>query len=456
MNDERNRLLIFGTGQYFEKRIQCFCDDAIVALLDNNKTRQGQQIFGYSVIAPEEIYTKEYDAVVIMAGANYADEMTAQLKELGVQEEKIFFSDKDYFRKKKSKRNICYGKHPFENRVIAMTPNFVNTGGFRALLYALKAIQELYEGITVISPCDGPAREEIEKTGVDIIITPDISPENTLLWTAIERADRLLLNGLYYGYLIPEIRDFKKQMFWWIHTGYSYYETYRLPEPNMDTGNVKVYGVSDLAAADYRRRNPGHRINIMPLGIPDGFQTSKKESDGKCCFAIIGSVDVEKGIDVFLEAVRLLDIKDREAAKFWIIGSEPDYKYSEKVRLLSEGIEQVRWLGEKTHDEVMQLFSEIDVLVSASLEEMLSIVAIEALMTETICILADSVGVAGYLNHGENGLIFPKGDAYTLAKWMSWCIAHPGERHNIGKSGRKVFETSFSEDAFQKRLQEEF
>ena len=199
------RLILFGAGEYLVNRIEIFSDNSILAVLDNSKARQGSTVCDIEIVSPEKIGAYEYDAIILMAGIRYVDAMQQQLQQLGVPTEKIFTTMSEYFSKREAKRIVCRGISPLQNDIVVLFPTFANSGGTRAMLYAIQVLQKKSGRVTAVSPCDGDIRRELEVVGVDTVITPDVSPSNLLLWSAMCRARTIFLNGLYYAYLIPNL-----------------------------------------------------------------------------------------------------------------------------------------------------------------------------------------------------------------------------------------------------------
>lgn len=101
-----SNIVIFGTGQYYQRRKLCFEEEKVVAILDNNKSIWGGYIDGVKIYPPESIKQLEYDAVCIMAGYKYAQEMKKKLISLGVPAEKIYDNHSEWFKEKK--KNVYY------------------------------------------------------------------------------------------------------------------------------------------------------------------------------------------------------------------------------------------------------------------------------------------------------------------------------------------------------------
>ena len=169
-------------------------------------------------------------------------------------------------------------------------------------------------------------------------------------------------------------------------------------------------------------------------------------------FAIVGAVVPVKGVDVLLKSVNKLSDIEKNKIEIWIIGDEIDSKYAKEMHLLSKGLECVKWLGKKNHEEVMKLYNEIDVLISSSREDMLPIVTIEAFQNSIACIMSDAIGTAGYIISGYHSLVFNSEDEEDLAEKIRTFINNPLLAKEMGTKARTIYEKFFSMDAFTKRL----
>ena len=447
-----SKTVIFGFGQYYQRRKMIFKNENVIAILDNNKSIWGKHIDDIEVCSPDTIKQLNYDNVCIMAGHKYAQEMKEQLLCLGVPTKCIYLNHRIFFKQKQSKNILCIGKNDMiSNKVAMFLPTLENTGGFRAALYALDVLIELYGGVTVICPCDGESRSEVTDRGGDVIIASDISLSNSILWKLIENADIYFLNALYYGYLIPEIQESSRKILWWLHTGDSFYDVYPLPDEKIK--NAIVMGVSSPVQKAYQKHSNGEEIGLLPFGIPDQkVESNQKKQSSRVIFATVGSICRVKGIDVLIEAIRKLSNSDRSMAEFWLIGHESERIYADRMHEISKDIPEIKWLGGFPHEEILNMYADIDVLISSSREDMLPIVTCEALMNGKVCIASDAIGTAGFMTDGVDGLVFPTENAGALAEEIAWCIANRDKLSAIGEQGRKLYEKNFTVSAFQNKL----
>jgi len=86
------RIVIFGAGGFgerYSKEVLTRGEDTIVCFLDNSTAKQGKQINGIDVYAPERIRKIEYTKIAIVVTPGFEDDIIKQVKALGVDEKNI-------------------------------------------------------------------------------------------------------------------------------------------------------------------------------------------------------------------------------------------------------------------------------------------------------------------------------------------------------------------------------
>ena len=61
------KILIFGTGKYYQEYKVFFQRVTIVAFLDNDKNKQGKRLDNILIIEPQEGIKKEHDKIFILS-----------------------------------------------------------------------------------------------------------------------------------------------------------------------------------------------------------------------------------------------------------------------------------------------------------------------------------------------------------------------------------------------------
>jgi len=130
-----------------------------------------------------------------------------------------------------------------------------------------------------------------------------------------------------------------------------------------------------------------------------------------------------------------------------IVGREELKEYGEMLRAEANRLgvaKQIVWTGHRS--DVPTLMSALDLYVAASLEETLSMVALEA-MTAGVPVLATAVGgLPECVVHGETGLLVKPGDSDALADALVELLRDPARRQAMGAAGRRRVHDHFSID----------
>lgn len=181
---------------------------------------------------------------------------------------------------------------------------------------------------------------------------------------------------------------------------------------------------------------PADRILISDYGMRfDLLQPLRRRPSTALRFGYVGTVAPHKGVHVLVDAFnRVVVTANRRTACLKIYGNLnwfPDYV----ARLRSAvGDGDVQFLGPFDNQDAAAIFSEIDVLVVPSLWwENAPLTIHEAILTGTPVITADFGGMADFVRHGDNGLLFTVGDAADLARHMSFLLEDPTRVDSLRK-----------------------
>ena len=92
-------MLVYGAGEVAETLLEIIRGRTdkplkVLALIDDNKDKQGTELLGYKIISREEINNIEHDGIIITS-YTYEDEITNRLKEIGYSKSKVerFFTE---------------------------------------------------------------------------------------------------------------------------------------------------------------------------------------------------------------------------------------------------------------------------------------------------------------------------------------------------------------------------
>lgn len=140
-------------------------------------------------------------------------------------------------------------------------------------------------------------------------------------------------------------------------------------------------------------------------------------------FVFVGTLVEHKGAHVLIEAFRDLP---HERATLSIYGNPDEFvDYTARLRHLA-GKGPIQFCGRLENRDIMRILAEADALIVPSIWFENSPITIhEAFLARIPVIASDLGGMAGLVEHGKNGFLFPVGDAGALRSLLQELIAHP-------------------------------
>ena len=459
------KILVFGTGEFYNQYKKYIIRHEILAFLDNDNTKQGRTLDGSVIVSPEELSSFEFDAIFLLSLK--CDEMKDQLLTLGVDEKKIF----PYYDilaglegKCSNQQLIIYGRNPFQRlqlskkRILSITHNLNVTGAEIVLLEALKILNKRGYDIVLATSDDGPMRERFVCEGCSVIIDDNlrIARLENINWITNLEVNLIIVNTVFMWSLL-RCYKFDIPVIWWLHDSEMLYKNNFCRDLNaFSTNKVHVYAVSQVAADPFFRRCNIYDVKLLPFGIRD-INKKRLHRDGsdKIIFAIIGTVEKRKAQNVLLSAIAKLGSDLRVKCEFWFIyQNQHRTKFLEDIEEQAETMKEVKLLGYLDREEMLDAYGKISVVVCPSLSDTLPVVTIEAMQHSIPCIVSDKTGTASYIDDYINGLVCHANDAEDLADKISWMICHEDRLSKIGKAARRIYEEKFTLEVFEKNLLE--
>ncbi len=154
-------------------------------------------------------------------------------------------------------------------------------------------------------------------------------------------------------------------------------------------------------------------------------------------FGYLGTHIPAKGINHLLEAFGHLSGK--ALLRIW---GRPRGTETESLQALAKQLpgnagERVEWMGEyRNSDIVPEVFNRCDAVVVPSIwVENSPLVIHEALQVRVPVITAESGGMAEYIHHEQNGLLFAHRNPSSLAEQMQRFVSNPAFARQLGERG---------------------
>ena len=183
---------------------------------------------------------------------------------------------------------------------------------------------------------------------------------------------------------------------------------------------------------------PGERLVYLDYGFHLDRLGDRKRVEGEpFTFGYIGTHIPAKGVDHLIEAFGT--VEGQPVLRIWgrDLGME-----TAGLKALARGLEgtaggRVEWMGEyRNQDIVPEVFNRCDAIVVPSIwAENSPLVIHEALQARVPVITSDYGGMAEYVRHEENGLLFSHRDPLSLARQMQRLADDPVFARNLGSRG---------------------
>lgn len=449
-------ILLFGTGDYYQRYKAWFSSASVLALLDNDASKWGTRIDGHIVLSPQEVIKLSYDRIFILSA--YYDEMEEQLLSLGVPMEKIStqFDLRIGMHGIIERPIIRYNSREKGKKVYFFFYDLHRNGASVVFSYAVMLMQKYYP-VCVVALEDGPLREYITDMGIEVIIDPNVQLE-TLTQSHYEKTALLFFCNTFNFFHFLQQRDTNIPAVWWLHDPEFYYHS--IGKASFDLipkENLYLYAVSPIAADAFKKYCDGILVEKLPYGLPDERHCAGENHhrEGRpVFFAIVGHLQYHKAQDVYLKAIKSLSENAKNNSRFLIIGND-NTLFAKSIKEMADEMENIIFTGEMSLQQLYNLYEKtIDVLVCPSRMDSLPTVAAEAMMHNVPCIVSDKTGTAAHIHNGVDGWVVPSEDVKALSLKMEEIISHPEQIRIVGEKAREVYEIDFSIGSFEKRLRQ--
>jgi glycosyltransferase involved in cell wall biosynthesis len=208
----------------------------------------------------------------------------------------------------------------------------------------------------------------------------------------------------------------------------------------------------------FRERNVDPaKLELIPLGVDtelfrprDGGYEEEKMKYGlanRCTIVFVGRLIRTKGIDILLEAVKLM--KERGYAgkiRVLVVGPFSDIlSYSTKsahslsLLTLAQETEMrriVTFTGPIDHPSLSKLLASSDIFTLPSRAEALGVALLEAMSCGLPVVGSRVGGIANVIQHGVNGYLVSPNNPSDLAAKLTSLVDAPDLRRKMGAAGR--------------------
>lgn len=190
-------------------------------------------------------------------------------------------------------------------------------------------------------------------------------------------------------------------------------------------------------------------IALIPHHVP-GWVAQEQEESGRFRIGFAGRFVPEKGLDVLVNAVRLLE----DPFDLVVAGQGPMRAWLESTDL---GAGTLRLVSGLSHDEMPLAYAQMDVLVlpsrtTATWVEQFGRVLVEALWCGVPVVGSDTGGIRWVIETTEGGMLFPDGDYVALSECLKTLRDNDNVRCQYAQRGSQLSRKLFSVGAVASEL----
>ncbi len=357
--------------------------------------------------------------------------------------------------------------HKDRETVLLISHELSLTGAPRALANMAYAIKEIGKVPVIISNKRGPLMKEIEDKGIICkvdytvysIMNNNDNGSNKLIEYA-KHFDYIVFNTILSIPLVYKFASNNAQKICWIHEGSIGY--HYCPHTDMIKDALKLYDkiyvVGEYCKQITRKFCDNNTvIDSLLYYIDDNKKTSKPEqttNNGKMKMVLAGTIEKRKGQEVLLDSIKYIPENIRENIEIDIVGSTVEHGIYE--RLKHSKYKCLKLHGSVSHDTLLKLMKEMDILLCPSIDDPMPIVCTEAFMLSKPIIVGINTGTAALTKDGKNGYVIKNEEPRTLAQTIVNAYNNRANFADMGAEGRKVFEKKFSFNSFYIKIKEIF
>jgi glycosyltransferase involved in cell wall biosynthesis len=203
---------------------------------------------------------------------------------------------------------------------------------------------------------------------------------------------------------------------------------------------------------------PDERIVTFPWGVDiNHFNITGNEPSNGQTFSLLSTRGFEPiyGIEVIAHAF-VIAARKRPELHLTMLGNGSLNTSIRQIFLVGGVYHRVSFPGQVTYADLPAYHQNADLYISASHSDGTSISLLEALACGTPVAVSDIPGNQEWVTPGENGWLFPDGDAEALASVILQAVDQSQTLSSMGRNARRIAETRADWDRNFPRLLEAY
>jgi len=205
-----------------------------------------------------------------------------------------------------------------------------------------------------------------------------------------------------------------------------------------------ILAPADSLAAVLRAQRMSRDISIWTRGVDrDQFNPERRDmewrhslgiDDDELAIAFLGRIVMEKGLDVFSDAIDAL-AERKVRHRVVVIGEGPARDWFENR------LPNAIFVGHQVGDDLARALASTDVFFNPSITEAFGNVTLESMACALPIVAAEATGTTTLVRDGQNGTLVEPGDAEAFADALEAYARDPALRERHGAAGLAYAET---------------
>lgn len=205
-----------------------------------------------------------------------------------------------------------------------------------------------------------------------------------------------------------------------------------------------IMAPAESTAAVLRAQRMNREIAIWARGIDrEQFNPARRDlawrrglgiKGGEVVIAFLGRIVMEKGLDVFADAIRELD-RRKVRHRVLVIGEGPARPWFEQQ------LPQAIFIGHQERADLARALASADVLLNPSITEAFGNVTLEAMACALPVVAAEATGATNLVRDGVTGVLVDYSDIDGFADALEAYVRDPELRRRHGEAGLEVAKT---------------
>jgi O-antigen biosynthesis protein len=339
--------------------------------------------------------------------------------------------------------------------IMIFSHDLTESGAPRAAFDVARTLRNAGHFVVVASPSDGPYRERLRNSGVDVIVDEVLLKQDHNVFDLARNFDKVICNTIVCWPAVAQLHE-AVDTYWYVHES----ELIREFAENVPGfaallhKGIPIWADSRLASRFLSMYGTAH--SVIEYGIEDHrnrFPAAPKRGSEKVVIGVFGSYENRKGQDLAVSGMLRVSRELQMQSELRFFGRTLAPRFRAEIERSASGSRSIVFFGEVDHDECLSQMAACDIILIPSRDDAMSFVGLDALSLGKALVCSRTTGVSEYLQDGQSVLIVDENTPEEIGQVLARAIANPELRAALAQGARAVYERTFTEQRFAQNLE---